>query len=246
MAQKAYQRVLNTLREQIVSGHYCAGQKLPSEFDLCRQFNLSRVTVRHALSLLCEQGLIERFVKRGTFVRSSRPRKVVIQEGDFSGSMLSQIPAMHRELVHLSEDSPPNDIARILNIGADQRCLTCRRLDFSGKEPLAYDNGYIPLNLAGCIDEQMLLEVDFLHIWLEKAQLTASHTRQMIEAVEADAADVELLDVEPGSPLLKARDVIYLPSGRAVAVFESYYRGERVALACEVFAGGRNERLDNK
>ncbi len=66
-------RIYRTLRERIVSGKYPPGKRLPSETDLAPEFGVARDTLRDALRLLEEEGLIERVKSRGTFVRQPKP-----------------------------------------------------------------------------------------------------------------------------------------------------------------------------
>jgi GntR family transcriptional regulator of arabinose operon len=66
-----YQVVLDKLHKDIVTGHYPAGQKLPSEAALVQRFGVSRITVGHAVSELQRQGLIDRVAGSGTYVRGA-------------------------------------------------------------------------------------------------------------------------------------------------------------------------------
>lgn len=63
------ERLANNLRDAIRRGDYEAGQALPSERELCEAQQLSRTTVRRALRLLEEQGLVRRVAGSGTYVR---------------------------------------------------------------------------------------------------------------------------------------------------------------------------------
>ena len=66
-----YIKIVEVYREQILGGKLPAGTRLPTEFELAKEFNLSRGTVRQALNLLVEEGLLERVQGRGTFVSQS-------------------------------------------------------------------------------------------------------------------------------------------------------------------------------
>jgi len=67
-----YQRILVRLEEDILAGKYKAGQKLPSEATLIRQFQTSRITVGRAIRELGNKGLIDRRVGSGTYVRAEK------------------------------------------------------------------------------------------------------------------------------------------------------------------------------
>ena len=70
-----YRRVVDALRQDIVSGHHAVGDRLPTEDALCRRFGVSRHTVREALRALREEGLVASRQGAGTTVvrRAARP-----------------------------------------------------------------------------------------------------------------------------------------------------------------------------
>jgi GntR family transcriptional regulator, arabinose operon transcriptional repressor len=69
-----YLRVYGTLRRDIESGRWKAGEQLPSELELVRAFGVSRITVTRAVRDLCQAGLVERLPGSGTFIRQARSR----------------------------------------------------------------------------------------------------------------------------------------------------------------------------
>jgi len=239
---QAYSRMYNLLREQIVGSYYAPGQKLPPEQRLCEQFGVSRITARHALRLLAEQGLVERHQGRGTFVRAVRPKKLPILNCDFAGSIRKEAPNLKRKLLSHTQIKPPSHIAEIFGLLKAEQCLLDERLDLLDREPLAYDRAYIPLQFTNSINEEILVRVDFLEVWLEREGLNMSHIVESIEAVEADGEAVERLCVSLRSPMLLATDIVYGANGQALAVFESIYRGDRIKLISTNVKGTMNVR----
>lgn len=69
-ARPKYQLVFENLRQEILSGQYQAGEKIPSEAHLEKRFGASRITIGRAVRDLCHQGLVERRAGSGTFVRT--------------------------------------------------------------------------------------------------------------------------------------------------------------------------------
>ena len=240
VANQAYNQVFHALKEQILGCSYAPGQKIPAERLLCQQFSVSRITVRHALRLLQEQGLLERFRGRGTFVRSLKPKKIPILNHDFTGSVRSQAPNMKRTLLARMQIVPPTHIADSLKLEPSQPCSLAIRLDSLFDEPLAYDRLYVPLALAASFDEDLLASIDFLELWLEREKIELSNCVETLEAMEADAQSVEYLGVAPGSAILLATDICYDSTGRAIALFESVYRGDRIKLISTTYKGRAN------
>ena len=68
-----YEHVARALREQMDSGALAPGERLPTQEELCRQFDVSRIVVRHALDLLESEGIIDRPGTAGAFVRKYNP-----------------------------------------------------------------------------------------------------------------------------------------------------------------------------
>lgn len=68
-SKKLYVQIYDQIHEAIVSGRYKVGDKLPSEKELCQQFNVSRVPVREALCGLELNGLVESIQGVGVYVK---------------------------------------------------------------------------------------------------------------------------------------------------------------------------------
>lgn len=66
-----YQQLAQTLLNEIGSGRYPVGSQLPTEFELCEQFGVSRSTAREALKRLVQLGLVVRQARIGTTVKST-------------------------------------------------------------------------------------------------------------------------------------------------------------------------------
>ena len=63
-----YLQLADILRERIADGTYAPGEKIPPLLDLQAEFGLSSMTVRRAVGVLVDEGLLVRVPGRGTFV----------------------------------------------------------------------------------------------------------------------------------------------------------------------------------
>ncbi|GIJ52346.1 hypothetical protein Val02_92320 [Virgisporangium aliadipatigenens] len=77
----AYRQLAAVLRDRIRAGELPAGSRVPSEKDLHDEFGLARETIRRALAVLRQEGLVEVRHGHGTFVVEAPPR-VVLAAGD--------------------------------------------------------------------------------------------------------------------------------------------------------------------
>ena len=67
-----YERLADMLRDRIAAGTYARGDKLPSEMELMDESGLSRSTVRHALKVLVDEGLVRTERTAGRYVTEDR------------------------------------------------------------------------------------------------------------------------------------------------------------------------------
>lgn len=245
MIETAYTRLYNVLRDRILGSTYEPGGKLPTERELCEEFGISRITCRHALRLLQEQGLVERLPGKGTFVRSIQPRKVPILDNNYIESMRRAAPNTRRLLSAREERLPPEDIGKILHLFRTQTCLFAIRVDVVAEEPIAFDRAYIPLQFATSLDEELLVRVDFLDVWLERQSLKFSHIWSSIEAVPADKDAQQTLDIPLRAPVLLTTDIVYAEGGTTVGLFETIYRGDRFKLISTNIRGGVHAKNKN-
>ena len=70
---KKYMHIAQTLEEEICAGRWAVGERLPIEPELCARFDVARQTLRQAVGVLEEQGLVERLQGSGTYVRATIP-----------------------------------------------------------------------------------------------------------------------------------------------------------------------------
>jgi GntR family transcriptional regulator len=180
--------------------------------------------------MLQDQGLVERRPGKGTFVRKAQQKKMPILDMDYEKSLKKEAPNIVRRLLSWEQTMPPEDIRDELGMLKSEQCVLIERLDVLDGEPLSYDKGYIPLALSGSLDDEIVRQVEFLHLWEKREGLSISYIQSATEAVKADDIDAHRLDVEEGSPVLLTTDTVYSASGKALAVFITGYRGDRFKL----------------
>ena len=228
---KAYQSIFNKISQQIMAGVLTHGKRIPTEKQLCETFAISRITVRQALKMLEDNGLIERFPGRGTFVKAAKQQKVIIQNNDYAGSISRSVSNIKRKLLKYEEISAPQHILEKLRITDDENCVFAERLDMQGSVPIAFDRVYIPVTYAGRVSNKIFAEVDFFNIWLSEECLDFSHATEVIEAMAAGSEISKVLDIALRSPVLLATDIIYGLKNRPLAVFESFYNSKYIKIA---------------
>jgi DNA-binding GntR family transcriptional regulator len=100
-----YHQVADRLRDEIELGAYQRGAVLPSEGELMKIYGVSRTSVRRALAVLRQEGLIVSARGTSTRVREHLPRReVLIDQGD---ELLTRMPTEHERIEHLIDHGVP-------------------------------------------------------------------------------------------------------------------------------------------
>jgi DNA-binding GntR family transcriptional regulator len=153
--EPAYAQLAAILRRQIAEGVYPPGDKIPSESSISRQYGLSIMTVRQAIGVLTEQGLIERVQGSGTFVKpvtltGSRFDLDAVRE-IFQDSERTRVKVLQISLARA--DSKTADMLRLPPGG---RIILIRRLLLRDNRPVMSHEGRIRCDPARPVVEAEL------------------------------------------------------------------------------------------
>jgi DNA-binding GntR family transcriptional regulator len=133
---------------------------LPGELDLAERLNLSRHTVRHALSVLAAEGLLRRERGRGTLVLPA-PIQSVIERSlgtfyAFAWEVSARGVEQQSHILELATVVAPADIAERLALGANREVRRIVRVRTAGGDPLTLETAYLPAPLAECLTAAVL------------------------------------------------------------------------------------------
>lgn len=220
----AYNRIAASLRDRALAGAWGEGGRLPTERALCRQFRTSRITIRRALQILEEEGLVDRRQGVGTFVRSNAVRRIPLMSSDFCGSIAAHAPDLERVLVLRREVPADAATAQVLNLSSGEPVLEAVRVDHLDDVPVATDRLLLVGSLSGCLTDTDLEAMNLLSVWARVQQLTLSSCTQSIAAVAAVKPVSTRLAVRGGTPLLQETNVVILAGGVRAGVIETHYR----------------------
>ena len=205
------------------------GQRLPSDADLCAEFGVSRMTARHAMAQLADEGLVRRDPGRGTFVAEPPTHRRANFLMTFSHEMRrsGRVPSSY---VVERRVRPALDGERVdLRLAHGAKVVALYRVRLADDEPVATE---LAVLTPRCAEAVMAadLETGSLHEVLIAAGIVPSRGRATIGAMAADETDAALLEVAPGAPLLVERRLIYDQRGRPIERTESRYAAERYGL----------------
>ena len=141
-----YKEVYRRLREEILTGRLMPEDRLPSEDEIAQTFSVSRITVKRALALLTEEGLIHRVQGRGTYV--SQPAAQQSSRESSAGAR----PLIGLVLEHVSSAFGLEMMYRIGQHLDEKGYKLCTRFTFGSISKETEEiNDLLALNVAGLI-----------------------------------------------------------------------------------------------
>lgn len=211
-----YHLIRDRLAAQIVSGDLTAGSRLPSEHELSETFGVSRVTVRHALSALRKDGLIESAQGRGHFVA---PFKIDIRGDRLEGlgALLAPrgVPLTSTVLSHTERRMPPK-IADALGLRHGERAVRLVRLRSAMKIVVCVEERWLPEGIATRLPDDKLREGDMVSALETGLDVKIAYADETIEILPTPLDVAEHLGLEPETPVFHMTQVVYALGGRAV------------------------------
>jgi GntR family transcriptional regulator, N-acetylglucosamine utilization regulator len=196
-----YHVVASDLREKINEGVWPPESRLPNEVELCRRYGVSRITVRHAISILVNEGLVTRNQGLGTFVRRAAITAGLRGLSSFTEEMSALGVKSGGHVLTKKVIAAARDSASALSVTEGTPLLELRRLRTGDEVPIGIQTSYLPLDRFPGLNEQDLENVSLY------ALLQADYGVLLVEAMEtirigkAKALDSRLLGVAPSSPV---------------------------------------------
>jgi GntR family transcriptional regulator len=219
-----YHQLKNILKSRILSNELKGNQRLPTEAELCIEYNVSRITVRQALSELMKDGLIYRDRGRGTFVTEGAELKRPELKGSIENLIAAAKGTQTRVLSYKEIPAPPH-LAKNLQVRKTEKVFRLELVRFTSKGPFGYSFIYFPHSLGKIISPNELNGTTEIITFVEEKLKTKAHrAKQAIDVGVADKVLAQNLSVKPNTPLLIIERDYYTRKGSAMFVAITYFR----------------------
>ena len=220
-------RVADVLRQQIHAGAYPDG--LPPESALAAEFFASRNTIREALTVLKNEGLIERGRKVGTHVAQ---RKLDHELDVLLGlkETFKNLGEVRNEVRAAMPVAAPPSVASRLRLETGEPAVFVERLRYLGELPLSLDLTYLTPDIGSQILCHPLENNDLFELIEQVSGQRLGSASLALEAIPADAHSAATLQVPDGAALLMLERLTSLDDGRPVDLEYIRMRGDRITM----------------
>ncbi len=223
-----YLKVANILRSRIVKGEWRAGDRLPNIMALCDEFNVGRITVRQALKLLVDEGLIDSRRGRGTFVSASlpdtHPKQAIVD--DLKG--VSQ----NIKILDISAARPlPANLLGVYKSAGNY--IRVRKLRYNKKTPYCVMDIYVTENLFNEFPKEALSKQTIASLIHQYSKDPIASAKQILGINIADYETADLLDCQMSAPVAEFDRYFVDAHNQLISRGHYLYRGDLFYMETE-------------
>jgi GntR family transcriptional regulator len=225
-AQPLYAQVRESLRTQILDGHFDAHERIPSESELTQSFGVSRITVRQALRDLQTAGLIFTVHGKGTFASKPKATQNVEKLQGFEEAMTALGYATSAQTIGVREVSPTSAVRAALKLGPTELVVEVKRVRYLDALPVSLDTSYFPLEIGRRLQGQDLTR-DIFSLLENELGTPLGSADLKLEVGLSDSESQELLAMPPGEAVLRVERLTFDANDRPIDFEYLTYRGDR-------------------
>ncbi len=227
-----YAQLAELLRHRIARGEWKEGDRLPSHEDLTREFAVARVTVRQAITLLEDDGLVLSRQGRGTFV-TARPgieRRLEVQTT--LRNLVTMLRGDEPQLLNVSESHAAPRLSDKDGTPAPAY-IHMRRIHLREGTPYCVISIYLDERVFRRAPERFRREL-MIPILMSMRGVRIAWAHQTLTIGTADPETAAHLNISINAPVADVRRVFRGPDGTVIYLGEVTYRGDLVQLEMDL------------
>ncbi len=232
-----YTQIKEILRNRILDGTYKAHEQMPSESELTRSFEVSRITVRQALGDLQKEGLIFKIHGKGTYVSQPKAFQNLGKLQGFGEAMASMGYETFSQVISFKIVPADKIVALKLGLDENEMVSEIRRVRYLNRAPISLDVTYLPRSIGERLIKEDLAHRDIFLILENDYGYSLGQAELQIEAMLADESLGRLIHLQEGSPVLRIERLTFTTDNQPLDFEYLYYRGDAFQYRLRVERG---------
>lgn len=228
-------QVAELLRQDIDAGRFASGQLLPTFDEIGDRYGVSKITVRQAIQLLADEGLVEPRRGRGTKVLPRRAKRRALKVE----TRLTDLVEMYRgdvpEVVPLDDTEADLPESRVIGQAAPGGYHMLRRLHARDGQRYCDIKLYFERNTFNRFEQRFRSELA-LPVLTSEPSIVITEARQTMQIGKAGLEVARHLSLEIGDPVAEVRRILCDASGEIIYLADIIYRGDYVRLDVDLLA----------
>lgn len=225
MKQAIFTTIANDIKKDLAEKKYKVGEFLPSENNLCQTYDVTRTTIRRALSILLNENIITAIPGKGYVINQPNRNKFLMQFDE-----ISCIPNKECMSKLLSVDIIESDFDLMLKLRLQKptKIVNIKRLFTHGSKPVGFDEKFIIYYTGIPIVEKEIHYMTFPKIFSKKTSVRDLSEETVLRAGRSDEYISSILNIQLNKPVaiveqtIKDSDSSILGWGRAIYLPEYF------------------------
>jgi GntR family transcriptional regulator len=228
-----YYQLKEILLEEIKQSE--EGASFPTELELCKQFDISRPTVRQAVNELVIEGYLNRVKGKGTFISESKIKQdfLIVLES-FTEEMQRKGLVPTTKVLRFETVKADQKVAEALNVPLGNMVVQLQRLRCANDRPIVLVATFLPHEKLPNILARDLENESLYTIIEQEYGYKIDRAIRVLEARIAEAEEAELLKIKNGAPIQYIETTTYLQDGTPIEFSLAEYRGDRNKFTFEL------------
>lgn len=204
-----YYQLKSVLAQRILDNEWKVGDRLPTEFELCQQYGVSRITVRQALAELEKDGLVRRRQGVGTFVTTPKIEQNLTSFYSFTEEFKKRGLTPRNEVAEFELGEPAAKIKKILKLQAGQGVYYIKRLRYADEILMAIEVTFLPAHLFPGLTRDELENSALYDVMRSKYGIVTDSAHESFGATAITREDAKLFNLDAGHPALDLERFTY-------------------------------------
>ncbi len=230
-----YYQLKELLIEKIENREFKENEKLPTEKELCKKYNISRATVRQALKELENKDYIYKIQGKGTFVSPKKFQQDLLKFYSFTEEMKKIGKTPSSKVLDFEVRKIKNEkVKNILELDDTDKIFVFTRLRLADEEPMMIETTYLPYKFFRDITRDKLENKPLYDIFVEEYNTVFSKAEEIFRPTLIREKEAEKLNFIEGGPAILLERITYNESGRVIEYTKSVARGDKFEYHVEL------------
>jgi len=218
-----YEQLVDVLKEEIFQKKVANDGCLGTHKDLAEKYNVSLITIRKALQILQEQGIVEVKQGKGTFVS----RNILANKHNFFSGFVDVLSGetnseSNTRLLRVGIVETPVDMPSHILLLLGQHCHLNEKVYFLRGRPAGHYVSYIPLHFGAQFTAEDFRLKTAYELYTERLGIQLGKGFQRIRAISANPEQAALLNISTGAPLIFIQRETYNKTGEFLEIINIY------------------------
>jgi GntR family transcriptional regulator len=233
-----YLTIAETLRARIEQGALVAGQRLPNQRRLAREFGVTLMTLRQALEILERENLIRRQHGLGTFVAAPTLEYDILHRRGLASELGAAGEPVATRVLGVRFAAADRRVAGALALAPRARVLVLERLRLVRHRPVSLQRSYLPAALGDELVKTDLGSTPLRQALEFKLGVVLARAREAVAAVRLGRREARELGCRPGVPAFASERISYAAGGQPVVFDRVFIPGDRFRITRELHYQG--------